>query len=69
MIAEHVARFCEGLELAGELVRRLDIDNPVILRAAADVTDARATSPLEAGVAAGYRLLANDLEDESRCGP
>lgn len=60
---EYVAEFCRGLELAGELVERLDVRSPVILRNAAEAAEARATSPLEMGCAIGYRIIAAELED------
>ncbi len=42
---------------------RLGLRDPDRLRQAADQLEARASGALEAGCAAGYRLIADDIED------
>ncbi len=60
---DDVPRFLDGLDLARSIVARLGLRDPDRLRAAADQLEARGGSALEAGCAAGYRLIADDLED------
>lgn len=61
--------FAEGLELASALAERLCIHDPAVLRRTARMTEARAESSLERGVAAGFVLLADDIEDREEVPP
>lgn len=57
-----------GLALGGELVRRTGVDDPQVLRAAAEGVRQRLgeDSDLVRGVVAAFLLAAEDLEDERR---
>lgn len=58
---QDVPDFVAGLELAQELARRTGVRDPETLREAAATVEALATSALERGVAADFRLIADDL--------
>jgi hypothetical protein len=61
---DYTEQFACGLELADTLIRQLGVHDPEVLRQAAAIAEARASSPLEFGVAAGYRIEAAAISDE-----
>ncbi len=56
--------FGDGLDLARRLLGFFVVLDPVLLRSAAASLEARASTSLEFGCAAGLRLAADDEEDD-----
>jgi hypothetical protein len=60
--------FADGLEEASRLCTYFTMRDPVLLKAAADALEGRASSPFESGLICGLRLTAIESLDRERFG-